>query len=223
MNLVDYADADMLMLSLARLLGRDLREALLRRERVLFAVPGGTTPGPVFDLLSALDLEWDRVDVVPGDERWLPQDHPRSNAGLIRARLLRGKAAAARLVPLWCDVPTADQGAPLLAETLAPLLPLDVALVGMGTDMHTASLFPGAGGLAAALAADAPAVVPITAPGAPEPRVTLSARVLKDAFALHVLITGAEKRAALDRATKLAPTEAPIAALLPAATVHWAP
>lgn len=223
MNFVEYSDADMMMISLARQLSRDLREALLRRDRALFAVPGGNTPGPVFDMLAAVEMDWDRVDVVPGDERWLPEDHPRSNAGQLRARLLRDKAAAATLLPLWREGLTPEEGAPALSEALAAHLPVDVALVGMGADMHTASLFPGAEGLEAALASDAPAVLPITAPGAPEPRVTLSARVLKEAFALHVLITGAEKREAIERAQKLSPMEAPIAALLGQATVHWAP
>ncbi|WP_417628018.1 6-phosphogluconolactonase [Pararhodobacter aggregans] len=222
MDFTEYSDADMMMLSLARILSRDLREALLRRDRALFAVPGGTTPGPVFDMLSAVDIDWDRVDVVPGDERWLPEDHPRSNAGQLRARLLRGKASAAHLLPLWRDLPP-DEGAALAAADLEPLLPIDVALVGMGADMHTASMFPGAPELALALASDAPVVVPITAPDAPEPRVTLSARALKGAFALHVLIVGAEKREALERAQKLSPTEAPINALLSKASIHWAP
>ncbi|PTX01290.1 6-phosphogluconolactonase [Pararhodobacter aggregans] len=222
MDFIEYSDADMMMLSLARILSRDLREALLRRDRALFAVPGGTTPGPVFDMLSAVDIDWDRVDVVPGDERWLPEDHPRSNAGQLRARLLRGKASAAHLLPLWRDLPPAE-GAALTAADLEPLLPIDVALVGMGADMHTASMFPGAPELALALANDAPVIVPITAPDAPEPRVTMSARVLKGAFALHVLIVGAEKREALERAQKLSPTEAPINALLSKASVHWAP
>lgn len=222
MDFIEYSDADMMMLSLARILSRDLREALLRRDRALFAVPGGTTPGPVFDMLSAVDIDWDRVDVVPGDERWLPEDHPRSNAGQLRARLLRGKASAANLLPLWRDLPP-DEGAAQVAAELAPLLPVDVALVGMGSDMHTASMFPGAPELALALANDAPVIVPITAPDAPEPRVTMSARVLKGAFALHVLIVGAEKREALERAQKLSPTEAPITALLSKASVHWAP
>jgi len=175
MDFIEYSDADMMMLSLARILSRDLREALLRRDRALFAVPGGTTPGPVFDMLSAVDIDWDRVDVVPGDERWLPEDHPRSNAGQLRARLLRGKASAAHLLPLWRDLPPAE-GAALSAADLEPLLPIDVALVGMGADMHTASMFPGAPELALALANDAPVIVPITAPDAPEPRVTMSAR-----------------------------------------------
>ena len=222
MEFVEYTDSDMLMLSLARILARDLREALARRERALFAAPGGTSPGPVFDMMAAVDLEWDRIDVVPGDERWVPEDHPRSNAGQLRARLLRGKASAARLLPLWRDLPPAE-GAVAASTDLEPLLPLDVALLGMGTDMHTASLFPGAPELAAALASDAPVVLPITAPGAPEPRVTMSARALKSAFALHVLILGPEKRAALERAQKLSPMEAPINALLSQAIIHWAP
>ncbi len=223
MDFIENTDSDMLMLSLAQQLSRDLRAALTRRERALFVVPGGTTPGPVFDLLAAVELDWDRVDIIPGDERWLPADHPRSNAGLLQARLLRSKAAGARLIPLRLDRPTPEICAAEVSAILEPLLPIDVALLGMGADMHTASLFPGAEELEAALAADAPAVLAIHAPGVPEPRLTLSARALKSAFALHVLITGPEKRAALDRARNLPPLEAPIAALLGQASVHWAP
>ena len=87
--------------------------------------------------------------------------------------------------------------------------------------MHTASLFPGADQLEAALSGDA-VLYAMRAPGAPEPRVTLSARVLKDAMNCHVVITGHEKREALEKARDLPPEEAPIAAVLPGAKVHWA-
>jgi len=223
MDFVDYPDVDMLMLQLARQVSRDLRDALSRRDRVVFAVPGGSTPGPLFDLLSAVDLEWDRVDVIAGDERWVSEDHPRSNAAQIRTRLMRGHAASARMISLWRPLPAPADAMPEVNAAVEPLLPVDVAIVGMGADMHTASLFPGADNLAVALAEDAPAVVPITAPGVAEPRVTLSARVLKDAYALHVLITGDAKREAMERAAKLKPIDAPIAALLGQASVHWAP
>jgi len=213
MELIDYPDTDMQVLALAQILGSELRAALLRRDRAVLAVPGGSTPGPLFDLLSAADLDWSRITVLPGDERCVPADHPRSNAGMIHARLLRGPAAAARFLPLW----------PADLAAVEALLPLDIALVGMGEDMHTASLFPGAAALPQALAADAPALVPIEAHGAAEPRITLSARALTSAFGVHVLITGAAKRAAIERAQALPALDAPIAALLPRATVHWAP
>lgn len=223
MELIEYLDPDMMMLSLAQRLSRELREALSRRDRALFVVPGGATPGPLFDLMSAADLDWERVDVVPGDERWVPEDHPRSNAAQIRGRLLRSKAASAHLIALYRPLPRPDEALDDLCALLDPLLPIDIALLGMGPDMHVASLFPGAADLAAALATDAPPVVAVTAPGADEPRVSLSARVLRAAYAVHVVIIGTEKRAALLRAQTLPAEIAPVAAVLDHAIVHWAP
>jgi 6-phosphogluconolactonase len=92
----------------------------------------------------------------------------------------------------------------------------------MGADMHTASLFPGADNLAAALDDDAPPLMAMRAEAAGEPRVTLTAPVLKSAISTHVLITGAEKREAIERASKLNPIDAPIACVLGQATIHWA-
>ena len=102
-------------------------------------------------------------------------------------------------------------------------LPIDICLLGMGADMHTASLIPGAEGLEAALDPHAPILVPIRAKGEEEARVTLSARVLAGAVCTHLMITGARKRTALERARHLRPLEAPVAAVLGNATVHWAP
>ncbi|WP_209425544.1 6-phosphogluconolactonase [Pararhodobacter sp. SW119] len=222
MDLKEYADQEMMCLSLADRLASELRRALSRRERALFVVPGGTTPGPVFDILSDIDLDWASIDVLPSDERWVPEDDPRSNAGLLRRRLLQGRAAAARLIPLWLPDRTPEEALETLSETVGALLPIDVALLGMGADLHTASLFPGAEGLDAALASDAPPLMPIRAAAAPEPRMTLTLPVLKEAFAIHIVITGAEKRAALERAEDLDPAEAPVAALLGEAQIHWA-
>jgi 6-phosphogluconolactonase len=88
--------------------------------------------------------------------------------------------------------------------------------------MHTASLFPGADRLAEALADDAPNLLPMRADGAGEPRITLTAPVLKGAQHIHILITGADKRDALERAAKLPVTEAPVRCVLDDATIHWA-
>lgn len=221
MNFVEYPDVEMMMMDLANKLASEIRQALQQDGIVSIAVPGGTTPGPIFDDLSAAELDWARVRIMLTDERWVPETSDRSNTRLLRNRLFQNYAAAATLVPLYADTETPEESLPALAAQVETVLPLTVALLGMGTDMHTASIFPGADQLHAALTGD-DTLVAMRAPGAPEPRITLSAKVLKDAMNCHVVITGAEKRAALERARHLTSQEAPIAAILANATVHWA-
>lgn len=222
MDIQVYPDREMMYLSLANTLASQIGDFLRREGRATFSVPGGTTPGPVFDMMNDVDLDWAQVAVVLNDERWVPEDSPRSNTRLLRERLLVDRAAVARVLPLYAPVPEPEEALDRLAADIAPHLPISVLLLGMGADMHTASLFPGADRLAEALAPDAPILLPMRAEAAAEPRITLSARVLQGAINTHILITGAEKRAALERAQGLTPAEAPVKALLGNATVHWA-
>lgn len=223
MNLIEYPDSDMMMLDLADTLASELADHLRRDDRVSFCVPGGSTPGPVFDVLSEQALDWDRVTVFLSDERWVPSDNPRSNTKLIMERLLISKARRANFVPLYAAAHTPEDYVEELAKGLEPHLPITLLLLGMGADMHTASLFPGADRLADALDDHAPVLVPMRGGGALEARVTLSARVLKAAVSTHIVITGNEKRAALEKAQHLSMEEAPVRAVLSGATVHWAP
>ena len=222
MKFIEYPDREMMMLDLADSLAGELAAFLRSQDSVTFCVPGGTTPGPVFDVLSGVDLDWARVMVLLNDERWVDEASERSNTRLLRERLLTGRAAVAGLVPMYLDVPEPEDGLTALAEGIAPHLPISLLLLGMGADMHTASLFPGADRLAEALANDAPPVMALRAAGAGEPRITLTAPVLKAAMSTHILITGAQKRAALEKAQTLDPMEAPVRAVLAHATVHWA-
>lgn len=221
MEFVSYADAEMMMMEVAQRLAGDLRQALSSDDAASIAVPGGTTPGPIFDSLCGADLDWANVSVVLTDERWVPEDSPRSNARLVRQRLLTGRAASARFLPLYADTATPEEGLAPLADAISAVLPLNVCLLGMGTDMHTASIFPGADRLTEALTGDA-VLVAMRAPGVPEPRVTLSAAVLRGAISRHIVIVGAAKRDAFERARTLTPEEAPIAAILKGSIVHWA-
>jgi len=217
-----YSGREALFDTLAARIAAELAETLRDAGRATLSVPGGTTPGPVFDRLSRADLDWSRVAVVLNDERWVDESSPRSNTRLLRERLFVNRAAAAQLLPLYLPFDTPEPALAALGQGLAPHLPLSVCLLGMGADMHTASLFPGADRLAEGLADSAPPVLPMRAEAAGEPRVTLTAPVLRSARHLHILITGADKRAALDRALTLPPEQAPIRAVLDRATVHWA-
>ncbi len=221
MNMIEYPDRDTLMADVAIALAADLRSALQQNETVSFAVPGGTTPGPVFDALSAIDLDWSRVQVLLSDERWVPESNPQSNAALIRKRLLTGHAATAKFTPYFMENTDSVVAANQLSSELSSLAPIDVLLLGMGADMHTASLFPGSDGLAEALNEDAQMLLPISIEGQEVQRFTLTGPYLKSAQATHVLITGEDKRKAITQAQSLSPTEAPVQVVLSNALIHW--
>ncbi len=221
MNLIEYPDREMLAIDVANVMAGELENTLLRHESASMAVPGGTTPGPIFDTLCAADLDWSSVKVMLTDERWVPEGHERSNASLLRSRLLTDRAAAAQFLPFYVEGQSPEDAAGPLSDQLASEMPISLLLLGMGTDMHTASLFPGADGLEAGLDDDAPILVPIRAEGQ-EPRISLSAAALNGAMSKHLVIFGSDKRDALMRARELPPNEAPIAAVLSDLTVHWA-
>ncbi|MGJ8609970.1 MAG: 6-phosphogluconolactonase [Yoonia sp.] len=220
MELIEYPDAEMMMMALGDDIAGQLKGHLLTNDSVSFAVPGGTTPGPVFDVLcSNKSIDWSRVNVMLTDERRVPEDHERSNTRLVKNRLLVDAAAAANYVSYLPDGP--DANIEELSKRVEPHLPISVMLLGMGADMHTASIFPNSPDLETALNTLYP-LVTVQPPDGLEPRISLSATALKSAINCHVVIIGAEKRAALERAQSLTPAEAPIAAILDEATVHWA-
>ncbi|MEM1361574.1 MAG: 6-phosphogluconolactonase [Pseudomonadota bacterium] len=223
MNVIEYPDREFMIIELAASIAATLEANLNIHEEISLAVPGGGTPGPLFDDLCGAEIEWDRVTVMVGDERWVPEDSPRSNAALIRRRLLQDKAATAKFISFYREDMTPDEAMAPLSEKVAPHLPLSVLLLGMGADMHTASLFPGADRLEEALSTEAPALMALRADGAQEPRITLTAPVLTGALETHILITGTEKRDALEKAARLNdPMAAPVSLVLSQATIHWA-
>ena len=219
MQFVEYPDAEMMMMDLGNVIAGELESALLGHERASFAVPGGTTPGPIFDVLcGAKHIDWARVDVMLTDERRVPEDHERSNTRLIRERLLVEAAAAANYVNY---IPQTDDDLAAMSDLVMPHTPISVMVLGMGADMHTASIFPNSADVEHALGTEM-ALALVQPPDGLEPRVTLSGRVLRGAMSRHIVITGAEKRAALERAQGLPEEEAPIKSVLAGSTVHWA-
>ena len=222
MKIKEYADRDMLAIDVANDLAGDLKSALLHHDLVSLVVPGGTTPGPVFDSLCAADLEWNRVRVLPTDERCVPGDHMRSNERLIRERLLTNRASVAQYVPIYVADHDPEDVLPEIESLIHPMLPISVLVLGMGEDLHTASLFPGMEGLDVALGSHAPTLAVARTDVQPEERITLTAPILDGALSKHLIIFGTAKREALERALSLPPEEAPIAAVLSGILIHWA-
>lgn len=218
----ENADRDMAVMNLAHALTSDLRKCLLQHDTASFAVPGGTTPGPIFDAMSSVDIAWDRVHVMLTDERWVPEDHPRSNAGLVKSRLLTGRAAAAKFISFYREGMTAAEAAPVVSKELEKEMPISLLLLGMGEDLHTASLFPGARGTAAAMSFNAPILCAVSPADQPEERITLSARALNGAMDKHLVIFGDAKRAAFEKSARMAPEDAPVRAVMEGGIVHWA-
>ncbi|MCV3205529.1 6-phosphogluconolactonase [Mesorhizobium sp. YC-39] len=223
-----FADRPELAAALADHVAGRLTKAIAERGTALLAVSGGTTPAKFFAALSAIPIAWDKVTVTLIDERFVPPSSPRSNAALVAANLLQNAASAARFVPLYHEAASIEDAAASDSEALKSLpWPLDVAILGMGADGHTASFFPDADNLPALLDPSSPRIVlPVHAPSGGEPRLTLSmARIIDAGFvALH--IEGDDKRTAFDGAMgpgARKPIRAVIDAAPKAVEVFWAP
>ena len=217
-----FPDTDAQTAALAALFARAIGGAVAVRGAASLVLTGGTTPGPLYDRLSRLDLPWDRVQATLSDERWVPIDQDWSNEHLVRTRLLRGPAAALRLVGLKTDDPSPDEAVAAVEVRLATLpQPFDLVLLGMGEDGHVASLFPGE----PPVAQDRQVMAAVAPNGIP--RLSLTLAVLADARRIALLVRGPAKRALLADVRAGAAPHLPVAALVARARcpveVFWAP
>ena len=205
---------------LAAHLANQLRTAISDRGQALLAVSGGTSAIALFEALRQQPLDWAKVSVILVDERCVGHDHADSNTALVRQHLLQGQAAAARLPAFFDAVPESLDDAALdklvrqANRRLAQLhWPIDVAVLGMGEDGHTASLFPDAPGLEKALRSSGPLawVRPATAPHA---RLTLTLPALLASRELVLSIAGEAKHAVYRQALLEADPALPVSLVL---------
>ena len=185
--------------AIAEWLGERIGRALsVTRGPLAVTVPGGSTPFPIVERLAAMDLDWSRVTVWPGDDRQVPEDHPASNTGKIRALM-------------------EPAGAEVVALTVMEQVPHFVfAWLGMGGDGHIASLFPNTDPRP-----DEPQrIIRLTPdplpPEAPFDRITLTIPALLDSDELVFVIRGSDKRAVFGAAAR-GESDLPVARLLAAA------
>lgn len=226
----EFTSPEALAAALARTVGERLAAAIEARGRALLAVSGGRTPAHFLSLLSRHELDWSRVTVTLADERFVPTSSTRSNARLVAQHLLQNRAAKADFIAHYHETGSAADAARMADTAVTALpLPLDVVVLGMGTDGHVASLFPDAEGIAELLSAeDGPAVVPVAAPSAGEPRLSLSMPALAEARFIALHIEGMDKKESIDKALAApGPRLPPVRALVERTAnpfhVYWAP
>jgi 6-phosphogluconolactonase len=192
---------------MARRIEQVLGDAIAQRGVAGIALSGGRSPRPVLEALSGASLEWDKVVVTLVDERWVAPDHANSNERLVRETLLQGAAAKAHFVPMKNEATDAYAGQAGVEAAFAELpWPLDIVLLGMGDDGHTASLFPEAAELSEGLATEA-LTVAVTPPAAPHQRMSLSAKAILNSRHIFLQIGGAAKKAVYDQAMAGGPVE----------------
>ncbi|HVF77547.1 MAG TPA: 6-phosphogluconolactonase [Solirubrobacteraceae bacterium] len=173
-----------------------------RREgrELHIALAGGSTPQRAYELLAEVEGSWQHVHLWMGDERCVPEDHPESNARMVRESLLavdRDEPPVLHVVPSP-EVP--EDAAWLYGLQVRERVPdgvFDIVLLGMGPDGHFCSLFPGHPLLHVVQAPVAPVR---KSPKPPPERVTLTLPLVRDARLTLLLATGESKRAALARA-----------------------
>jgi 6-phosphogluconolactonase len=227
----EYDDAAEMAAAVAGDIGFIIESAVEARGGAVIALAGGKTPIPIYEKLSSAKLDWKRVTIIPGDERIVPLGDPLSNVTAIAKIFLPKGARVMPIVPnAMPDYKAAGGSADALMQDLH--WPLDLCLLGVGNDGHTASIFPGPDFVEALTGPKerrALGVMPDPMPAeAPVPRVTLSLAAITSARALLIAATGKAKRDVIETAIKQGTSSPyPIGRVLAGAElpvdIHWAP
>lgn len=215
---------------LAKEISNILQRAIEEKNHAVLVVSGGRSPKPLFIQLAQQVIAWDKVTITLADERWVEPTDPASNEQMVRTYLLQNKAKHTRFIGLKNQSATAKDGEKKCNQILSNLpRPFDVVILGMGTDGHTASLFPYAPTLKEAINCRAGtyclAIQP--EPGALE-RMTMTAPSLLDTEQIFLHITGQDKKDVLKKALQQGSVlEMPIRAFLnqdkTPVQIYWAP
>jgi 6-phosphogluconolactonase len=232
-----FSDRSSLTVALQSALCQQLRQDLKIHPQVSFFVSGGSTPGPLYRALAESRMPWERIHIALVDERFVPVNDAASNEKLLRENLLREHAAAAAFtgmsVASFTGHPKLSAMVQACNTNYAHLPhPYSAAVLGLGADGHTASLFPYADGLEAAFIKHQHCVgidaSPSAVTGTITQRISMTLWALLQCRSLYLLFTGNEKKEVYERAKTATDHYAlPIAAILQQqdvpVEVYWCP
>jgi 6-phosphogluconolactonase len=189
-----FGSANALEVEVASDIAAELARAINTRGEASLLVSGGHSPAGLFEQLHKQALDWRQVSIALVDERWVEPTDPGSNERMLRATLLRDGAAAARFVGLKNSAPSPELGAAAAWNSAQIPRPVDITVLGMGDDGHTASLFPGSPNLERALDPQAPeGYVAMRSSSAPHARLSLNLAGLLDSRRIVIFLLGETK------------------------------
>ncbi|MBT1449382.1 6-phosphogluconolactonase [Glaciecola sp. XM2] len=224
----EYANSDALVSAFSHKLASILKQSISQKGSASIAVSGGSTPKPLFQALSQISLPWNKVYITLADDRWVDATHEASNEKLVKENLMINEASAANFVSLVTDDGDAKNAESTIAKRIQSIdFPLDIVILGMGEDGHTASLFPCSEQIQEGLNLQRKLPVIATQPtSAPHQRMSLSLASIVASPHIFLHITGDKKRAVLETAlANHSAIEKPIKAVCDNSTVNlvWAP
>lgn len=214
---------------LAKDIAQMLQTAIDAKGRATMAVSGGSTPKLLFQTLSEAAIDWNKVTIILVDERFVPPTDARSNEKLVRENLHQNAAQSAHILGLWVDGHTIEGAQLYLDQKIKDLGALDLVILGMGTDGHTASFFPGGSNLKSALNLSCErSILDMEADGAGEPRLTLTLPEIIKAGQILLHIEGDRKLDVLkDAMAQVSEEHLPIRTVIDASpsqvALYWAP
>lgn len=190
-----YATAEAVAQAASDYLFEQIKNCVNKKGRCHVVLPGGSTPARCLELLAERSLPWQDIHWYPGDERCYPIGHAERNDTMIYSKLFsQQKNSSENFHPIPAELGP-DQGAESYAALLDAIDGMDIVVLGMGEDGHTASLFPGN----VALENTRSAVPVYDAPKAPDTRVSIGLNTFRNAGECIIIATGDNKREALQK------------------------
>jgi len=198
-----------------------LEDIIQKYGRASLFLSGGSTPGPVYEKLSETDCSWNKINIGLVDERWVDESDKGSNAALIHRTLLKNAAKAAAFMPMKTRHGTPQLGARAAQKKYQTIFNTPaVAVLGMGTDGHICSWFPGASGLTDAIDPKNKHIIqaitasPTKVTGSYLNRITLTLSALERCEKIGLLISGRDKKSVLEKAMQSTDMVFPVSHLL---------
>ena len=191
-----FTEQDTLIEALSQSILKQLQNAIDKKGKASLLVSGGSTPKPLFEKLRKAPLAWEKVSIGLCDERWVPSTHEDSNEKLVNTHLLQDKAGKATFIGMYNEETDSKTAEELCSKKMREaLFPFDVLILGMGSDAHTASLFPDNEKLKMAFdLKNEDLCIAIEPTTAPHMRMSLTRTAILSADHIYLHFEGEEKR-----------------------------